>query len=195
MSVPLHIEALLFSSDKPVTVKELRNCLNKTFAEEIPKSKIIAAVEELIEKYDSSEFAIQVKKIADGYTFMTKSNYHDIIVDFVKISSRKKLTTAALETLSIIAYKQPITKPEMESIRGVNSDYTVQKLLGKELVEIKGRKDGPGKPLLYGTSQKFMDYFGLRDISDLPKIRDFEEVENTIGKTESIESENGTDIN
>lgn len=195
MSVPLHIEALLFSSDKPVTVKELRNCLNKTFEEEIPKSKIISAVEELIEKYDSSEFAIQVKKIADGYTFMTKSNYHDIIVDFLKISSQKKLTTAALETLSIIAYKQPITKPEMESIRGVNSDYTIQKLLDKELVEIKGRKDGPGKPLLYGTSRKFMDYFDLRSIADLPKIRDFEEVENTIGKTESIESENGTDIN
>jgi len=195
VSVPLHIEALLFSSDKPVTVKELRNCLNKTFEEEIPKSKIISAVEELIEKYDSSEFAIQVKKIADGYTFMTKSNYHDIIVDFLKISSQKKLTTAALETLSIIAYKQPITKPEMESIRGVNSDYTIQKLLDKELVEIKGRKDGPGKPLLYGTSRKFMDYFDLRSIADLPKIRDFEEVENTIGKTESIESENGTDIN
>ena len=187
MSIPLHIEALLFASDKPMTVKELRNCLKKSF-EEATKSVIIDSIDLLVKKYSAPEFAIQIKKIADGYTFMTKSNYHEIIVDFLKISSQQRLSKAALETLSIVAYKQPITKPEIENIRGVNSDYTIQKLLDKELVDIKGRKDGPGRPLLYGTSQKFMDYFGLRGIADLPKIRDFEDVDNSIGEPESIES-------
>ena len=119
---------------------------------------------------------------------MTKAVYHDAVSEMLKISSQKKLTTSALETLSIIAYKQPVTKSEMESIRGVNCDYTVQKLLDKELVEIVGRKEGPGKPLLYGTSQKFMNYFGLKSIDDLPKLKDFEQVDNTIGEQESIES-------
>ena len=194
MSISLNIEALIFASDKAVTVKELKGCLNKTFEKEFTNSQIDEAVQEVMEKYESSNFAIRVKKIGNGYTFMTKADYHDVLIDFLKISSQKKLSTAAMETLSIIAYKQPVTKPEMESIRGVNSDYTVQKLLEKELVEIKGRRNGPGKPLLYGTSQKFMDYFGLEGVNDLPKIHDLVLIKNSIGDTDALESDNGTDI-
>lgn len=188
MSVNLYIEALLFASDKPLTIKELKVCLDRTEEYGVDKKLISKAIEEIIHKYDNDQYAFQIKNIGGGYTFMTKAVYHDAVSEMLKISSQKKLTTSALETLSIIAYKQPVTKSEMESIRGVNCDYTVQKLLDKELVEIVGRKEGPGKPLLYGTSQKFMNYFGLKSIDDLPKLKDFEQVDNTIGEQESIES-------
>ena len=113
---------------------------------------------------------------------MTKPEYHDIIGTWLKNQSNKKLSTASLETLSIIAYKQPVTKSEIEAIRGVNADYTVQKLLEKELCEIIGRDEGPGRPLLYGTTDKFMNYFGLKDITDLPKLKEIEnDEENSIG--------------
>jgi len=128
--------------------------------------------------------AIELRAIAGGYMFMTKPIYHRIIGDFLKITSKKKLTKAALETLSIIAYKQPITKSEIESIRGVNADYAVQKLLEKELVEIEGRADSPGRPLLYATSTKFLNHFGIEGTNDLPKLKEFETPEDTIGVKE-----------
>jgi len=105
---------------------------------------------------------------------MTKAAYHETIGNHIKLENRKNLSKAAMETLSIIAYKQPIVKSEMEVIRGVSCDYSVQKLLEKELVEIVGRSEGPGRPLLYGTSDKFMDHFGLKSIADLPKLKDIE---------------------
>jgi segregation and condensation protein B len=190
MNIELHIEALIFASDKPVTVKEIKNCLNNVTGEEISKKKIEKIISSITQKYSSDEFAIQIKALANGYIFMTKPDYHDTLTEHLKLSAKKKLSSSAMETLSIIAYKQPVTKSEMESIRGVNCDYTVQKLLEKELVEILGRNDGPGRPLLYGTSLKFMNYFGLKSIDDLPKIREFEENENTIGEFNDIE-ENG----
>jgi len=190
MRIDLHIEALIFASDKPVTNKEILACI-RTLDENISKKEIEKYISEIQQKYDSEEFAIQVMAMANGYIFMTKSDYHDTLTQHLKLSSKKKLSSSALETLSIIAYKQPVTKSEMESIRGVNCDYAVQKLLEKELIEITGRKDGPGKPLLYGTSTKFMNYFGLKSIDDLPKLREFEEPENTIGNIEQEISQNG----
>ncbi len=181
MNVELHIEALIFASNKPVTVKEINICLISIGAENIDHKIINKCIENITLKYFSEEYSIQVKALANGFIFMTKAIYHDTLTEHLKLSAKKKLSPSALETLSIIAYKQPVTKSEMESIRGVNCDYTVQKLLEKELVEIIGRKDGPGKPLIYGTSTKFMNYFGLKSIDDLPKIREFEEPENTIG--------------
>ena len=100
------------------------------------------------------------------------------------------MTAAALETLAIIAYKQPVAKSEIEQIRGVSSDYTIQKLMEKELVEIKGRSEDVGKPLLYGTSTYFMDYFGINNLDELPKLREFQETENQIGEKEGIEQKN-----
>lgn len=191
MNIDLHIEALIFASDKPVSIKDIKNCLQSLEVEDISNKKIEEAISKITEKYESQEFAIQVKAIANGFIFMTKSDYHETLTQHLKLSAKKKLTSSAMETLSIIAYKQPVTKSEMESIRGVNCDYTVQKLLEKELVEILGRKQGPGKPLLYGTSTKFMNYFGLKSIDDLPKLREFEEAENTIGEFNDIEISNG----
>ncbi|MDG2450754.1 MAG: SMC-Scp complex subunit ScpB [Saprospiraceae bacterium] len=191
MNIELHIEALIFASDKPVTIKEIKTCLKSIVEDDISKKIIEKCIVSLTEKYSSDDFAIQIKALANGYIFMTKSLYHETLAEHLKLSAKKKLSTSAMETLSIIAYKQPVTKSEMESIRGVNCDYTVQKLLEKDLVEITGRKEGPGKPLIYGTSAKFMNYFGLKSIEDLPKIREFEETENTIGEIKDIEESNG----
>ena len=120
---------------------------------------------------------------------MTKPAYQASIGILLKQQSKKRLSTSALETLSIIAYKQPVTKSEIEQIRGVNCDYTVQKLLEKELVEIKGKAESIGRPLLYGTSTRFMDYFGINSIKDLPTPKDFSPPENEIGHQETQEPE------
>ncbi len=113
---------------------------------------------------------------------MTKPAYQPSIQILLRQHSQKRLSTAQLETLSIIAYKQPITKGEVEQIRGVACDYSLQKLLEKELVEIKGKSDGVGRPLIYGTSQKFMDYFGINSLQDLPQPKDFSQPEHQIGE-------------
>ena len=119
---------------------------------------------------------------------LTKGAYYPTVATFLKQSTKKKLSKAALETLSIIAYKQPVEKSELEKIRGVSCDYSIQKLLEKELVEITGRSEGPGRPLIYSTSEKFMDHFGLKSINDLPKTRDIASAKTSIGE-EVIEEE------
>ena len=115
--------------------------------------------------------------------------YHHTIGTYLRQNTHKKLSKSALESLAIIAYKQPVTKTEIESIRGVNSDYTIQKLLEKDLIEISGRSEGPGKPLLYSTTSKFTDYFGLKTIDDLPKVKELENTDNQIGEQAPIEEE------
>ena len=109
----------------------------------------------------------------NGYQFLTKKDYHQVISLLQAQRSKKKLSQAALETLAIIAYKQPVTKPDVEQIRGVNCDYSIQKLLEKELIAIVGKSEALGKPILYGTSALFMDYFGINDIAELPQMKDF----------------------
>lgn len=128
-----------------------------------------------------------MRKIAGGYQFLTKPSYYNVISEHLKLENKKKLSRAMMETLSIIAYKQPVIKSEIEHIRGVSSDYTIQKLLEKELVEIGGRSDTPGRPLLYRTSGKFMNYFGLNDLNDLPKLKEFATDENQIGEQAPLE--------
>lgn len=182
--IELYVEALLFAAQYALNIKEVRQTVEQTFGQELSKEETSAIIERIQFKYAAPQHAIQLAAIAGGYMFMTKSAYHRIIEDYLKMTSKKKLSRAALETLAIIAYKQPITKSEIESIRGVSSDYSVQKLLEKELIEITGRQDGPGRPLLYGTSVKFLDHFGLKDASDLPKLREFETPEDTIGVSE-----------
>ena len=157
-----HIEALIFVAQEPITESEIRNILIEVFDTKFTKGAINNAILELQQKYLQDEFAFELVNIAGGFKFMTKGAYHDTLAIYLKQSTKKKLSKAALETLSIIAYKQPVTKSEMERIRGVSCDYSIQKLLEKELVSILGRSEGPGRPLLYGTSQKFMDYFGLK---------------------------------
>jgi segregation and condensation protein B len=183
----LYIEALIFAAEYALNVDEIRKVVNTTFDQNYKKQHIQELIDNVRDKYEDANLAIQLVGIAGGYLFMTKPSYHRIIGDFLKISSKKKLSKSALETLSIIAYKQPISKTEIESIRGVNADYAVQKLLEKELVEILGRAEGPGRPLLYGTSTKFLNHFGLHSTKDLPKLKEFETVEDTIGVKEEEE--------
>ena len=182
-----HIEALIFATDTPISFEEIKKCLEETFETKFKKEKIGAALTQLIDRYQQADFSIEIIEIGGGFQFLTKPAYHAPVATYLKQTTKKRLSKAALETLSIIAYKQPITKSEMEKIRGVSCDYSVQKLLEKELVSIAGRSEGPGRPLLYATSEKFMDYFGLKSLEDLPKPKDFKEPESQIGEQAPIE--------
>ena len=178
-----HIEALIFCSADPITVQEIKDCLGEMFEADVPEQDITDAIQRISGKYAAEQYSFELNHVAGGYQFLTKPAYQASIGILLKRQSKRRLSTSAMETLSIIAYKQPITKGDMESIRGVNCDYAVQKLLEKGLVEIKGKSDGVGRPLLYGTSDKFMEYFGINDLSELPTPKDFSQVdENVIGE-------------
>lgn len=174
---------MIFCSPKPIEEKELKNCLTEMFEADVPLEDIEQAIKSLEEKYNTDEFSIHPVKSGGGYQFLTKPSYQASIGILLKQQSKRRLSNSALETLAIIAYKQPVTKGEIEQIRGVNCDYSVQKLLEKELIEIRGKSEAIGRPLIYGTSQNFMDYFGINDLKDLPTPKDFyqEDEENTIG--------------
>ena len=181
----LHIESLIFASAKAMTAKDIRNSLQSHTEVKFKDKEIAEALEILETKYEDEKYPFHIVGIAGGYQFMTKSAYYPLVSQYLKIESKKRLSKAALETLAIISYKQPITKSGIESIRGVNCDYSVQKLLEKELVEIAGRAEGPGRPLLYATSEKFMNHFGLKSLKDLPKIQEFEIEGDEIGIQET----------
>ncbi len=176
-----HIEALIFCSPKPISDKDIQSCLKEMFEADVPLDDITGGIQMLKEKYDKEAFSFGLIQSGGGFQFLTKPAYQASIGILLKQQSKKRLSNSSLETLAIIAYKQPVTKSEVEQIRGVNCDYAVQKLLEKELVEIKGKSDGVGRPLLYGTSASFMDYFGINNIKDLPTPKDFAQEENTIG--------------
>ncbi len=173
-----HIEALIFASDKPLSVIEILGFLQQIFppeqdGEKLNLEEVQNAIEAISEKYQSNYYAFEIRLSGGGYQFLTKPEYHKTVALIQEEKFIKKLSTAAIETLAIIAYKQPITKNEIEIIRGVNCDYAVGKLLEKELVLIQGRNENiPGKPLLYATSRNFMDYFGINSPEDLPKIKE-----------------------
>lgn len=177
-----HIEALIFCSPSPLGIDQIQKCLTEMFESEIPKEDILHAVVSLQERYGNEEFSFSLDHIAGGYQFLTKPAYQVSVSILLKQQSQKRLSTAQLETLSIIAYKQPVTKTEIEHIRGVSCDYSIQKLLEKELVLIKGKSDSVGRPILYGTSEKFMEYFGINNLTDLPQPKDFFSEENQIGE-------------
>jgi segregation and condensation protein B len=177
-----HIEALIFCSPSPVKVSELKSCLSEMFNADVPEDDITGAIQRLTEKYAQEEYAFQLNKAGGGYQFLTKPAYQASIGIMLKQQSKKRLSTSALETLAIIAYKQPVSKTEVETIRGVNCDYAVQKLLEKGLIEIQGKGETVGRPLIYGTSPKFMEYFGISDLSELPTPKDFSQEINTIGE-------------
>lgn len=169
-----HIEALIFASDKPLVAEELVELVNNALGfieDRATIEQVEAAIEGIKEKYSAEFYAFELKQSGGGLQFLTKPAYYKTVALLNGDKFLKRLSTAALETLAIIAYKQPITKSEMEAIRGVNCDYAVQKLLEKDLVIISGRKDeAVGQPLLYSTSKSFMDYFGINSPADLPQI-------------------------
>ena len=152
------------------------------FDSEVPTEDISKAVEELISQYQHEKYSMEIIMAAEGYQFMTKPAYQASIGILLKHQSKKRLSNSALETLSIIAYKQPVTKSEVEQIRGVNCDYSIQRLLDKGLLDIKGKSDSIGRPIIYGTSDFFMEYFGINNISELPTLKDLPGEENVIGE-------------
>jgi len=185
----LHISSLIFSTDHPIPFDEIKSCLEEAFDTELEDTFIQTAIDTLKAQYTSEDHAFEIVEIGGGYQFLTKGSYHDTIAVFLKQTTSKRLSRTAMETLAIVAYKQPVEKSELEKIRGVSCDYALQKLLEKELVTITGRSDAPGRPLLYGTSEKFMNYFGLKNLKDLPQPKDFKAPENAIGEQAPIEEQ------
>src|SRR5436190_12495319 len=169
-----HIEALIFASEKPLTSLEITELLNTAFTDEkIVLDQVETAMEGITEKYNSEFYSFEVKQVGGGWQFLTKKEFHKTVAQLNGEKFLKRLSSASLETLAIVAYKQPVTKGEIESIRGVSSDYAVQKLLEKELIIITGRNEKlPGHPLVYATSKNFMDYFGINSADELPKIKE-----------------------
>lgn len=183
------IEALIFCSEQSISLDEIKASLKLSFEWELTDEEVIEAIEGIKSKYLSDDFAFELIEISEGYQFLTKKQYHPTINSLIQHKSKKKLSVSQMETLAIIAYRQPISKSEIEHIRGVSCDYAVQKLLEKELVEISGKSDGPGRPVLYSTSRNFMDYFGIKNVKDLPQLKDLHVDGNEIGTaTEMMDS-------
>lgn len=171
-----HIEALIFASDKPLTTIEITDLANNAFSfmdEKVSLDQVETALEGIVEKYKAEFYPFEVVQSGGGWQFLTKKEFHKTIAQLNGDKFLKKLSAAAMETLSIVAYKQPVTKGQIEAIRGVSADYAIQKLLEKELIIISGRNETmPGHPLVYSTSKSFMDYFGINTAEDLPKIKE-----------------------
>ena len=176
-----HVESLIFCSPEPIKTEEIISCLKEMFSADFLEQEIISVIEKIQKKYLVEDFSFELCQVAGGFQFLTKPAFQASISILLKQKSKKRLSTSALETLAIIAYKQPVTKTDIELIRGVNSDYSVHKLLEKELIEIRGKAEAIGKPLLYGTSPKFMEYFGINSLNELPTPKDFSKEENSIG--------------
>ena len=177
-----HLEALIFASEQPISLKELQQCLLRVSGEKTATTTLQNKLLALQERYQQPQYAFEIVEIAGGYQFLTKPTYQATLQALLQHRSNKKLSKSALETLAVIAYRQPIPKGEMERVRGVSCDYAVRKLLEKELIAIVGRSKDPGRPLLYGTSDKFMQYFGLSSLRDLPKLKEFKVEDNEIGQ-------------
>lgn len=166
----LIIEALLFTSEKPLSARDLRNCLPEETAADIKQ-----ALKELQTDYDEMGRSIALKEVAQGFQLRTRSEYAPYILQMLKVSPTK-LSQAAMETLAIIAYKQPILRQEVERLRGVDVGGIVRTLMEKGLVKIMGRKELPGRPLIYGTTKKFLEVFDLKNIDSLPKLKEVKDL-------------------
>lgn len=182
-SFPLEnqIEALIFASDNGISIDDIELVLLELPGTNYSLEEILQSLSEIQTKYEENNLSIELVQVNKGYQFLTKKIYYPVVKLLELHRSRKALSQSALETLAIIAYKQPVTKLEVEQIRGVNCDYSIQKLLDKELVIISGRSSGAGKPILYSVSGMFMDYFGINSSADLPKLKDLIPESNEIG--------------
>jgi segregation and condensation protein B len=164
------VEALIFVADEPITTKLLAEVLDED------RDAIEAAVVELQKEYESRESGLQIREIAGGWQIATRTELHEEVRKFLKTRPSAKLSLASLETLAVIAYKQPVTVPEILEIRGVQSPSSIKTLLDKKLIVAKGRKETVGRPMQYGTSKEFLIQFGLKDLTELPSIEDFEDL-------------------
>ncbi len=162
------IESLLLVSEKPLLLEQIKEVL-----EGIDAKTIQSLIQELKLEYENRKSGISIIEIAGGYQMSTSSDYAPYLKKFYNIKHKEKLSTPSLETLAIIAYKQPLTRLEIESIRGVNVDGVIKTLLEKGVIRIAGRKDAPGRPFVYGTTRQFLEYFGLKSLDELPEIEEF----------------------
>jgi segregation and condensation protein B len=181
-NIEQYVEALIFVSEQSIRTEEVLYCLQAAFNQDFTGDEVNHYLELISQKYLDKKFAIELVKLNNGYQFLTKKDYHQVVALRQAQRAKKKLTQAAMETLAIIAYKQPVTKQDVEQIRGVNCDYTIQKLLEKELIAIAGKSEALGKPMLYSTSGLFMDYFGINSLTELPQMKDFMDNTVTIGE-------------
>lgn len=173
-----HVEALIFASERPLTQLEITEIIGQAMEQTIEADRVATCLEAIKEKYEADYYPFQLKEIGGGFQFLTKKQFHKTVLQLNGDKHIKKLSSAAMETLSIIAYKQPITKSEIEFIRGVSADYSIQKLLEKELIVIAGRNEEMvGKPLVYTTSKSFMDYLGINSPAQLPQLKDITDVQ------------------
>lgn len=174
------IEALIFGSDEPLSLKEIVDILKMSedpqYRVRVNEDDVLSMIRELNKEYVETERAFRIIQIAGGFQFATLPDYSVWLGLMTKEKSKRKLSQSALETLAVIAYKQPVTKPEIEAIRGVNVDYMINALLERDLITIVGRAATPGRPLLYGTTKTFLKHFGINDLIDLPKPREIEEI-------------------
>jgi segregation and condensation protein B len=165
------IEALLFVADEPLPFKQLCKILG-----DVPEEDVMSALNELVADYEQRDSGLEAREIAGGWRISTRPQYHEFIRKYLKSRPSARLSLPALETLAVIAYKQPITIPEILEIRSVTSSSAVKTLLEKRLIVTKGRKETVGRPMMYGTSKEFLIQFGLKDLSELPSIEDFEDL-------------------
>src|ERR1044071_1079796 len=164
------IEALIFVSDEPLSVKTIADVLKED------KNVISETVQTLAQEFNARSGGLQLREVAGGWQFATRPEYHEHVRAFLKTRPSAKLSIASLETLAVIAYRQPITVPEILEIRGVQSPSAIKTLLDKRLIVAKGRKETVGRPMMYGTSKEFLIQFGLKDLSELPSIADFQDL-------------------
>lgn len=165
------IEAILFVAEEPLPIKQLAKILG-----DVPDEDVRAAVEELVADYDARQSGLEFREIAGGWRVSTRPQHHEFLRKYLKSRPSARLSLPALETLAVVAYKQPITAPEILEIRGVTSSSAIKTLLEKRLIVTKGRKETVGRPMMYGTSKEFLIQFGLKDLSELPSIEDFEDL-------------------
>ncbi|MBN1781701.1 SMC-Scp complex subunit ScpB [bacterium] len=176
-------EALIFASDTPISVKQMQSII-----EEVKPKQIEQAVQELNESYRQTGRTFTIVSVAGGYQMVSRESYAAWIRKLFHKKIKARLSQAALETLSVIAFKQPVSKPDVEAIRGVNCDGVIHTLLERKLIKLSGRGEGPGKPLVFKTTDEFLRYFGINDISDLPKPREIDEILKEEKKPEEVES-------
>ncbi len=164
------IEALIYVSEEPLSTKIIADVLKED------RETVTQALEALVQEFNSRNSGLQLRELAGGWQFATRPEYHEHVRAFLKTRPSAKLTIASLETLAVIAYRQPVTVPEILEIRGVQSPSAIKTLLDKKLIVAKGRKEAVGRPMMYGTSREFLVQFGLNDITELPNLEDFEDL-------------------
>ena len=178
MSLKPKIEAIIYAAETPITLDQIVALLKDSGSDEAElKSEARAAIEELITDYAAETHGIELRQIAGGYRMSTKPEQHDLVRSFAKsLKPPIRLSLQALETLAVIAYKQPVTVPEISEIRGVDSSGVIATLLDRKLITTSGRKDVIGRPILYKTTKEFLLRFGLKDVNELPSMEEFEKL-------------------